>query len=263
MRKYFVLFSILSLALQSCSIVNKPFVFTARVNTNDEVRSYIKTYAPIAQDEMREFGIPASITLAQGILESGAGKSTLARKSNNHFGIKCHTGWEGKSVLHDDDAKDECFRVYDSPRESYRDHSLFLTQRNRYSFLFNYRPRDYKAWAKGLKKAGYATDRKYARRLVAYIKAYDLKSYDKIRYRKKEQALVYQYPQKQTVTAQNKEQKPLISKNKKNRQTHLVSKGETLYYLSKLYGVPIKDLKKWNQLKNNSIKTGQELIIAK
>lgn len=261
MRKYLLLFGILSLFLQSCSIIKKPFVFTARVTTNDEVRSYIKTYAPIAQDEMREFGIPASITLAQGILESGAGKSTLARKSNNHFGIKCHKGWEGETVLHDDDAKDECFRVYESPRESYRDHSLFLTQRNRYSFLFNYRPRDYKAWAKGLKKAGYATDRKYARRLVAYIKAYDLKSYDKLRYRKKKKVLVYQYPQKQKGSVKKDDSKSLLS-TKSQKQTHIVSKGETLYYISKLYGVSIEDLKKWNQLKKNSIKTGQELIIT-
>lgn len=264
MRKLLLLFGILALSLQSCSIIKKPFVFTARVNTNNEVRSYIKTYAPIAQDEMREFGIPASITLAQGILESGAGKSTLAQKSNNHFGIKCHNGWEGKTVLHDDDAKDECFRVYDSPRGSYRDHSLFLTQRNRYSVLFTYRPRDYKAWAKGLKKAGYATDRKYARRLVAYIKAYDLKSYDKIRFRKKKQnTLVYNYPQKPKSSSNGaKNQSTTRSSKSTKKQVHNVSKGETLYYVSKLYGVSIKDLKKWNKLKKNTIKTGQKLIIT-
>lgn len=263
MRKLQLLFGILVLSLQSCSIIKKPFVFTARVNTNNEVRSYIKTYAPIAQDEMREFGIPASITLAQGILESGAGKSTLARKSNNHFGIKCHTGWDGRTVLHDDDAKDECFRVYNSPRESYRDHSLFLTRRNRYSFLFNYRPRDYKAWAKGLKKAGYATDRKYARRLVAYIKAYDLKSYDKVRFRKKKrEALVYNYPQKQN---RSNGSSTLLKPNKTNKgkQLHKVSRGETLYYISKRYKVSIEDLKKWNGLKSNHLKTGQKLIIKK
>jgi len=260
MRKLQLLIGILVLSLQSCSIIKKPFVFTARVNTNNEVRSYIKTYAPVAQNEMREFGIPASITLAQGILESGAGKSTLAQKSNNHFGIKCHQGWNGASVLHDDDAKDECFRVYNSPEESYRDHSLFLTQRNRYSFLFNYQPRDYKAWAKGLKKAGYATDRKYARRLVSYIKAYDLKSYDKIRYRpKKKKALVYNYPQKLSSTSKNS---PLLNSGS-SKKIHKVTKGETLYYISKRYEVSVDDLKKWNGLKSNHLKTGQELLIKK
>ncbi len=245
MRKLLLLISIISLG--SCSLVRKPFA--TRINTNSEVRSYISKYAPIAQNEMREYGIPASITLAQGILESGAGKSTLARESNNHFGIKCHD-WTGPSVRHDDDKENECFRKYSNPAESYRDHSLFLTERNRYVFLFNYRPKDYKAWAKGLKKAGYATDRKYAKRLIAYIKAYDLKKYDKLRYRKKQS--VYEYPKLPMGP---------INENGKNTKVHIVEKGETLYYLAKKYGVSVEDIKKWNALKGNHLSVGQKIEI--
>ena len=127
---------------------------------NDFTIAYIGTYKNIAIDKMEKYNIPASITLAQGILESGNGLSTLAKKSNNHFGIKCHSGWKGKRVYHDDDKKGECFRKYPTPEGSFNDHSIFLTGRGRYEFLFDLKPDDYKAWAKGLKKAGYATDRK-------------------------------------------------------------------------------------------------------
>ena len=126
---------------------------------------YIDYYSAIAMDEMREYKIPASITLAQGILESGSGKGTLATKANNHFGIKCHD-WNGPKVYHDDDEKQECFRKYSSPEFSFRDHSIFLTVRGRYSDLFKLNRDDYKSWAKGLKKAGYATDKKYAQKLI-------------------------------------------------------------------------------------------------
>ena len=122
------------------------------------VEIYISNYQDISMEEMREYGIPASITLAQGILESGAGRGQLSRKSNNHFGIKCHTTWNGARVYHDDDEKGECFRRYEDPDDSFRDHSLFLTSRSRYSKLFVLKKSDYKGWAKGLKKAGYATD---------------------------------------------------------------------------------------------------------
>ena len=128
--------------------------------------------------EMQEYKIPASITLAQGILESGNGKSELAKKSNNHFGIKCHSTWTGKRTYHDDDEKGECFRVYDSPADSYRDHSVFLAQGKRYAFLFDLKITDYKGWAKGLKQAGYATLPVYANVLINLIETYDLSQYD-------------------------------------------------------------------------------------
>ncbi len=140
---------------------------------------YIRKYHEIAIDEMHTYGIPASITLAQGILESGNGNSTLSRKSKNHFGIKCHKGWKGKKVYHDDDAKDECFRKYRKVSDSYRDHSEFLKTRDRYAFLFDYKMTDYKSWAKGLKKAGYATHPEYASKLIKLIHKYELDQYDK------------------------------------------------------------------------------------
>ena len=139
---------------------------------------YIDTYAEIAVQEMYRSGIPASITLAQGMLESGNGRSELATKSNNHFGIKCHNDWTGGRVYHDDDAKGECFRKYDHPYQSYRDHSDFLRYRDRYKFLFDLKPTDYKGWAYGLKKAGYATDPGYPTKLIKIIEDYRLYQYD-------------------------------------------------------------------------------------
>ena len=127
---------------------------------------------------MKEYGIPASITLAQGILESGDGNSELATKANNHFGIKCHSDWTGESMKYDDDRRNECFRVYSDARESFKDHSLFLSERSRYATLFDLDPIDYKGWARGLKKAGYATDPKYADRLIDLIERHELYRYD-------------------------------------------------------------------------------------
>lgn len=139
---------------------------------------YVDRYKDIAIREMDAYGIPASITLAQGILESGKGNSTLARKANNHFGIKCHKGWSGKTFYMDDDAKNECFRSYRDVETSFEDHSKFLTTRNRYAFLFDLKKTDYKGWAKGLKKAGYATNPHYARLLIKIIEENELHQYD-------------------------------------------------------------------------------------
>lgn len=143
------------------------------------VEEYIITYKDIAIEKMEVYRIPASITLAQGILESGIGNSELARKANNHFGIKCHKGWTGKTFHMDDDAKDECFRKYKNPEESYRDHSIFLTTRDRYSALFSLDITDYKGWARGLKKAGYATNPKYPQLLIRIIEENQLDKFDK------------------------------------------------------------------------------------
>lgn len=139
---------------------------------------YIQKWAPTAVREMYRSGVPASITLAQGILESRYGLSSLATEGNNHFGIKCHKDWKGKSMRYDDDARGECFRVYDSADESFQDHSDFLRYRDRYKFLFDYPTTDYKAWAYGLKKAGYATDPGYPAKLIKYIEDYKLYEYD-------------------------------------------------------------------------------------
>jgi LysM repeat protein len=148
---------------------------TGRNMTRQE---YIDTYKDLAMREMERTNIPASITLAQGLLESGNGNSTLARRGNNHFGIKCHTDWKGKTIYHDDDEQNECFRKYKSVEESYRDHSDFLTGRSRYAELFTLKPDDYKGWAKGLKKTGYATSATYAEALIKIIEENNLHQYD-------------------------------------------------------------------------------------
>ena len=145
------------------------FVFfsqaTAQVKWNAGYQAYIDKYKDIAIREMLSYNIPASITLAQGLLESGAGRSDLTRKGNNHFGIKCH-GWTGRTTYHDDDEQGECFRAYDSPLESFEDHSRFLATSKRYQHLFKLSHTDYKGWAHGLKKAGYATNPQYAHKLI-------------------------------------------------------------------------------------------------
>ena len=146
--------------------------------SQSKTENYISKYSSVAVDEMNRYNIPASITLAQGILESGNGESRLATEGNNHFGIKCHGNWSGKTIIEDDDEKGECFRKYDKVADSYRDHSLFLTERGRYSFLFEYKKSDYKKWAKGLKKAGYATNPKYPSLLIDLIERYELYTYD-------------------------------------------------------------------------------------
>lgn len=140
---------------------------------------YVEQFASLAVEEMYRSGVPASITLAQGLLESRYGLSELAVKGNNHFGIKCHNNWKGKKMYYDDDRKGECFRKYPSPEQSYRDHSDFLRYRDRYKFLFDYKITDYKSWAHGLKKAGYATDPAYASKLIRIIEDYRLYEYDR------------------------------------------------------------------------------------
>ena len=146
--------------------------------TEPVTREYIQKYKDIAMIEMMRYKIPASITLAQGILESASGQGRLARYGKNHFGIKCHATWNGKTITHDDDEKRECFRKYDNEEQSFEDHSTFLNKRGRYSFLFDLLITDYEAWAHGLKKAGYATDPAYARKLIALIQKFNLHQYD-------------------------------------------------------------------------------------
>ena len=173
MKKIFVLIIIFT---SSCSSFKT--ISDVEKTVEQKINFYVKKYAPAATKNMRFFKIPASITLAQGILESGYGEGTLAKKANNHFGIKCHKEWKGKSITHDDDEKDECFRSYKNPLRSYRDHSLFLVDRDRYSSLFTLNRKDYKGWAVGLKAAGYATDPKYAEKLISLIERFNLTRFD-------------------------------------------------------------------------------------
>ncbi len=148
----------------------------AAQTVSETYKAYIEKYYELAQEQQKEFGVPASITLAQGLLESAAGRSELATKANNHFGIKCTSDWKGGSYNHDDDAKDECFRKYKKVEESFVDHSLFL-KRARYQSLFTLDVTDYKGWAHGLKRCGYATDPGYAGKLIQLIETYDLARY--------------------------------------------------------------------------------------
>ncbi len=145
---------------------------------NPAYLSYIEQYHQLAEKQEKEHRIPASIVLAQGLLESGAGQSDFAKQSNNHFGIKCNNDWTGQKIYHDDDQRSECFRKYDQVIDSYEDHAIFLKNRTRYSFLFNLAPTDYEGWAQGLKKAGYATDPTYAYKLISIIEGYDLHRFD-------------------------------------------------------------------------------------
>jgi len=212
-----------------------------KASHSEVVAIYIDNYSQIAMDEMVKFGIPASITLAQGILESGAGKADLTMRSNNHFGIKCHKGWKGERVYHDDDELQECFRKYKDPRNSFRDHSLFLSQRSRYKNLFNLKIDDYKGWAKGLRKAGYATDPKYPNKLIDIIERYELYEYD------------------EAILKVSKRDK---KKKKKSDKTYTVKRGDTLYSISKRFNMTVEDLKKMNKLKSNTIEIGQTLRVT-
>lgn len=150
----------------------------AQMRWNQSYQTYINQYKDLAIEQMLRYRIPASITLAQGLFESRAGQSDLARQGNNHFGIKCHN-WAGPTQYHDDDARGECFRVYQDAKQSYEDHSLFLARQSRYSRLFNLSPTDYKGWAHGLKACGYATNPQYASKLIQIIELYKLNDYDK------------------------------------------------------------------------------------
>lgn len=207
----------------------------------DDIPHYIATFSEIAKQEMETYGIPASITLAQGLLESGYGQGELALKTNNHFGIKCHTGWQGDYDFHDDDAKGECFRKYNHPMHSYRDHSIFLSTRSRYTFLFDYKTTDYKNWAQGLRKAGYATDKKYPQKLIYLIEKHQLYKYDS--------------DMPKSVYEKNR---PVIAER---NSVHIVRKGDTLYSLSKRYFVSINDLMKINKLRDANLSVGQQLMV--
>jgi len=169
----------MTIKIKSILLLSTLFVtsLTISQNLSQTYLLYVDNYYKLAQKQQKEYGIPASITLAQGLLESKAGQSSLTKMSNNHFGIKC-TDWTGDKVYYDDDEKGECFRKYDKVLQSYEDHSLFLKNRKRYGFLFDLKPTDYEGWAFGLKKAGYATDPAYGFKLISIIETYNLHQFD-------------------------------------------------------------------------------------
>lgn len=261
-------------------------------------KQYITKYSALAIKQMRQYKIPASITLAQGILESNNGNSKLAVKANNHFGIKCH-GWEGKKIFEDDDKKNECFRKYKSPLESFKDHSIFLNKYSRYAFLFDFKITDYKSWARGLKKAGYATNKKYPELLIKIIEDNKLNIYDdkdvEIEFIS-EIRNIYMHPNRiKYVKSENQDTYMTIAKNLKIKlwqllkyndsketnilaegtivfiqpkrkkgkvKVHTYNKNESLISISQFYGVKLKSLKKRNDLiLKKGLNNGDKLIL--
>jgi len=218
------------------------------LNTNEAAKAYIAQYSGVAMSNMKTYGIPASIILAQGVLESGAGQSDLAMNANNHFGIKCHSDWKGDKVYKDDDSANECFRKYNQASESYKDHAMVLTGKKRYANLFTLPKGDYKAWAKGLKDAGYATDPRYPEKLISYIESYNLSQYD-AKVLGKEIA--------------KEEAKVMLQDNFGADEASLyeIQKGDTFYSVSKKFNLTVEELKQKNNLTENALSIGQKLIV--
>ena len=301
-NKYLVL-ALVILCFSACksrqySRNNKQIEKAANKN-NPEFKSqttltYIETFKGVAIEEMNRYGIPASITLAQGIIESGSGNSSLARYANNHFGIKCTSDWKGKGYYKEDDKVDDCFRVYKDARESYKDHSEFL-KRKRYSFLFELDKNDYKNWARGLKQAGYATNPKYPDLLINIIDKYQLYKYDQseseneklkredrvfteinanIPKEQKKFTPVATPPSKQVVKAPDTLRIPAPEVTNTTTQdtssapvfkpsTYIVKQGDTLYNVSKRFNINVDELKALNNISDDGIKIGQKLILVK
>ena len=224
--------------------------------STDSRKAFIKKYKSIAIEEMDRTGIPASIKLAQGMLESGCGTSKLAVNANNHFGIKCHN-WNGASFTMDDDKRNECFRKYRNPEESWVDHSEFLLTRPRYAFLFDLPKTDYKSWAKGLKKAGYATASDYAQKLIKIIEEEELYQFDR--------------PAKKVRPIPNELNYKLSeSKNYQSRVVYInripsvkVKEGDTFESIAQYFNIPLKKLLKYNDKNELSIRTGMHVFLAK
>jgi hypothetical protein len=225
------------------------------------VASYIDRFKTIAIQEMNLYGIPASITLAQGLFESGNGNGDLAKIANNHFGIKCNSEWKGRSYYKDDDLVNDCFRVYDKPEDSYRDHSEFL-KRKRYASLFELDKNDYKGWANGLKQAGYATNPKYPDLIIGIIERYHLDQYDRPENEaqkiKREDRVLAQINQNIGKTV-----KDSLIQNTPSSKLYTIKSGDTLYNISKRFGLTVDELKALNNMADNTIKIGQSLVVAK
>jgi len=231
--------------------------------------SYIESFKGVAIEEMNTYGIPASITLAQGIIESGSGNSSLAKYANNHFGIKCTSDWRGKAYYKDDDKSNDCFRVYKDARESYKDHSEFL-KRKRYSALFELDKNDYKNWAKGLKQAGYATNPRYPDMLINTIEKYQLHQYDqpesepdKIKREDRVFTEINANIPKETKKFTPVETPPSRQVINTTSPDYTVQKGDTLYNIAKRYNMTVDELKALNGLTDNGVKIGQKLIVVK
>lgn len=229
----------------------------AQMKWNQRYQTYINQYRDLAIQQMLRYRIPASITLAQGLLESGAGYSELATKGNNHFGIKCH-GWTGRKTYHDDDERQECFRAYNNVYESYEDHSLLLTWQPRYRSLFSLGKNDYKAWAHGLKRCGYATSPTYAQKLIGIIELYKLHEYDKAT---KYDHFMEQRSYKDSQKAQGGMAHPIHAYNK--NYYIKVKAGDTFKSLGKELGLSARKIARYNERSKRDRLTPGETIYLK
>lgn len=230
------------------------FLFSAMLPARgaDPYEAYIEVFCDLAIEHQEQYGIPASITLAQGLLESAAGRSRLAKEGNNHFGIKCHKEWKGSTMRRDDDAPNECFRAYRTPEESFDDHSRFL-RRTRYQKLFNLKVTDYKGWAQGLRECGYATDPNYAARLITIIERYSLYSYDTPEGRDPEEIAAFIHQM-------------LVSSHpvRRSRGLHYVvaTPGDTYAVIAKEFNLPVKKLMAYNDVdRDREIKAWEEVYL--
>jgi len=229
----------------------------SQIKWNSAYQQYIDQYKDIAIEQMMRYHIPASITLAQGLLESGAGRSELTRNSNNHFGIKCNNNWTGRRTYHDDDAKNDCFRVYDSAYDSYEDHSKFLSSNQRYRPLFQLKPTDYKGWAKGLKACGYATSPVYAEKLVEIIQLYKLYQYDS--------AKGYDHFMAQRTKDQNPNGASLHTIKIFNKNYYIIARrGDTFKSIGQEVGISYRKIAKYNERnRKDQLQEGEVIWLKK
>jgi len=277
MQKQIYLLLVAAVCLASCSAKKKTISNRQVRQNNNTIKkqnqdaianyqsytslSYIERFKGIAIQEMNQYGIPASITLAQGLFESGSGNSDLAKVANNHFGIKCTSDWKGKSYFKDDDSANECFRVYDNPDDSYRDHSAFLKRKN-YARLFELDKNDYEGWARGLKQCGYATNPKYPDLLINIIVRYHLDQYDR------PEGEIAKIKREDRVLTQinnniGKADTDTIAKTKPDDKIYTVKQGDTLYNISKRFGITVDELKGLNNIVDDHIAIGQKLVVVK
>ena len=229
----------------------------SQIKWNSAYQQYIDQYKDIAIEQMQRYHIPASITLAQGLLESGAGRSELTRNSNNHFGIKCNNNWTGRRTYHDDDAKNDCFRVYDSAYESYEDHSKFLSGNQRYRQLFQLKTTDYKGWAKGLKACGYATSPVYAEKLIEIIQLYKLYQYDS--------AKGYDHFMAQRTKDQNPNGASLHTIKIFNKNYYIIARrGDTFKAIGEEVGISYRKIAKYNERnRKDQLQEGEVIWLKK
>jgi LysM repeat protein len=237
-------------------LIQAAFLGAQPAERKNSPEDYIAKYREEAISQMQIYGIPASITLAQGMLESGNGNSALSVYANNHFGIKCHKEWSGQTYIMDDDAKNECFRKYEHVLDSYNDHSLFLKTRDRYAFLFNLTRSDYKGWARGLKEAGYATHPLYAEMLIDLIEKYKLSELDKL----VDMPVVSE--SKNTKTIPKLSLRPVVRFN--GSKFVIAQKGDSYFKIASAYGLEVEQLLKFNDLDSKAqIQRGQKIYIVR